>query len=186
MIPSPSPPEPDRHARQPRHRYLAHFRVRFHELDPLGHVNNATYLNFLEQTAIDHAAAGGYDLEHLRRLGGLFIARRHEIDFLRPALAGHWLQVVTWAVALRGARALREYRIRRLDPPPTDDQAPTDRLIPAAPLDIPVDHLVVRARTEWAFVDQATGRPRRIPEELAAAFVLPAPLPGPPSPTSTD
>ncbi len=75
-------------SRQPRHRYLAHFRVRFHELDPLAHVNNAAYVNFLEQAAIDHAAAAGYDLERLRRVGGLFIARRHEIDFLRPVLAG--------------------------------------------------------------------------------------------------
>jgi acyl-CoA thioesterase FadM len=37
-------------------RFLAHVRVRFHDVDALGHVNNAAYLTFLEQAAIDHAA----------------------------------------------------------------------------------------------------------------------------------
>ena len=44
------------------HVYVAHFRVRFSDLDPLGHVNNAVYLNFLEQAAIDHATITGLRL----------------------------------------------------------------------------------------------------------------------------
>jgi acyl-CoA thioester hydrolase len=79
-----------------RHVYLAHFRVRFHEIDPLGHVNNAVYLTYLEQAAIDHAAVAGYDVERLRDLGGVFIARRHEVDYRLPARAGDWLRVTTW------------------------------------------------------------------------------------------
>lgn len=160
----PTPPEG-----RARHLYLAHVRVRFHELDPLGHVNNAAYLNFLEQAAIDHAAAAGYDIGRLRAIGGLFIARRHEVDFLRPAYAGEWLRVVTWPFDMRGARALRAYEIRRLPIGP-DSSPPTDRLID--PTERPTEgDLVVRARTEWAFVDADAGRPRRIPAELAADFL---------------
>ena len=157
-----------------RHVYLAHFRVRFHELDPLGHVNNATYLTYLEQAAIDHAAAGGYDAERLRALGGVFIARRHEIDYLRPARAGDWLRVTTWPVDLHGARAIRAYEIARLTVddlaagPPVDGRHAT-MTAPVADGDV-----LVSARTEWAFVDVVSGRPRRIPGEVIAQFLVSA------------
>ena len=153
------------------HAYLAHFRVRHHQLDPLGHVNNATYLNFLEQAAIDHAAAAGYDVERLRGIDGVFIARRHEIDYLRPALAGDVLRVTTWGVRLEGARAVRAYEIHRLTPADLAAGPPHDRLLPPAAVPVPSGDLLVQARTEWAYVDAATGRPRRIPSELRAAFV---------------
>src|SRR3954471_18487117 len=89
-----------------RHIYLAHFRVRFHELDPLGHVNNAVYLSYLEQAAIDHAAAAGWDAATLRTIGGVFIARRHEITYHRPAAENDRLRVITWPIELAGARAI--------------------------------------------------------------------------------
>lgn len=150
--------------RRPAHVYLAHVRVRHHQLDPLGHVTNAAYLNFLEQAAIDHAAAAGFDAERLRAWGAQFIARRHEIDVLRPALAGDRPQVRTWADDVRGARAVRTYTVYRLPRVPLG--AP-----PAAGVPEPTGELVVRAGTEWAYVDIATGRPRRIlPSKVDAFF----------------
>ena len=154
------------------HVYVAHFRVRHHQLDPLGHVNNATYLNFLEQAAIDHAAAAGFGVERLRELGGVFIARRHEVDYLRPALAGDWLRVLTWAVDLHGARAVRAYQIRLLDPEAAAGP-PRDGLVAPDALPSGSGEVVVQARTEWAFVDAESGRPRRIPSEIRAGFLRP-------------
>ncbi len=153
------------------HVYLAHFRVRHHELDPLGHVNNATYLNYLEQAAIDHAAAAGYDAERLRALGGVFIARRHEVDYLRPARGGDWLRVITWPVELSGARAVRAYEIVRLGAADLAAGPPRDALLAPSAVPPPGSDVVVRARTEWAFVDVTTGRPRRIPPEIRAEFL---------------
>ena len=49
------------------HTYVCWFPVRFSDLDPLGHVNNAVYLNLLEQAAIEHAALSGFAYEDLRR-----------------------------------------------------------------------------------------------------------------------
>jgi acyl-CoA thioesterase FadM len=111
------------------HVYLAHVRIQHHQLDPLGHVNNAPHLNFLEQAAIGHAAVVGYAVERLRAIGGLFIARRYEIDELGPALAGDRLRLLTWAVALRGARALRAYEIHRLPPGSVTAPLPADILL---------------------------------------------------------
>jgi acyl-CoA thioester hydrolase len=151
------------------HGYAAHFRVRHHEMDALGHVNNAVYLNYLEQAGIEHSTALGYDAERLRELGGLFIARRHEIEYLRPALAGDLLQVVTWIGEQRGAQAVREYVLGRLDQRegvPADHFLAPGFALPDAPL--------VRARTHWVWVGVADGRPRRPPPELRAAFQRPA------------
>ncbi len=83
-------------------RFAAYFKVRHHEMDALGHVNNAVYLHYLEQAAIAHSDALGFTIARLAALGGVFIARRHEIDYLRPATAGDTLQVITWAAEMRG------------------------------------------------------------------------------------
>ena len=81
-----------------RHRVV----VRFSDCDPLGHVNNARYLTYLEQTRI-HLWRKQVGLE-LRRAAMLspadsgtsnegFILARTEIDFLAPAHDGDVLEV---------------------------------------------------------------------------------------------
>ena len=152
----------------PHQGYGAYFRVRHHEMDALGHVNNAVYLHYLEQAAIQHSSALGYDTPHLNALGGLFIARRHEIDYLRPAVADDLLQVVTWAAEMTGARALREYAIVR-HPLSDDGSLPADGLL--APGTAPIGEVIVRARTGWVWVGVDDGRPRRIPAPLRADFL---------------
>lgn len=150
-------------------------RVRFHEVDSLGHVNNASYLNYLEQAAIDHATLLGLRLDRLQALGGVFVARRHEIEFLQPAFAGDLLRIVTWLGEPRGARVERSYLVCR-----TEAAASAIRLagsiVPGdgAP---ERDSVVVAAITEWVFVSTA-GQPRRIPPEVVASFRAAAPIAG--------
>ena len=69
----------------PRTHFQTVVTVRFDEFDPLRHVNNAVYLAWLEQAAIDHAGRAGWPEERQRAAGGVFNARRHEIDYLHPA-----------------------------------------------------------------------------------------------------
>src|ERR687893_1531745 len=92
-------------------RFAAYFRVRHYEADALGHVNNAAYLHYLEQAAIEHSAAVGYPLDRYREMSTLFIVRRHEVDYLRPASPGDVLEVITWAAEIRGPRAVRAYEV---------------------------------------------------------------------------
>jgi acyl-CoA thioester hydrolase len=143
------------------------FRVRFHEVDALGHVNNAAYLNYLEQAAIDHATFVGLDLPRLQVFGGVFVARRHEIVFLKPTYAGDLLRVVTWLGEPRGARVNRQYLVFR-EPAATTDVPVRGRLVidSGTPVD---DALAVRATTEWVFANN-DGHPRRIPTEVVKVF----------------
>ena len=129
--------------------YTMRLRVRQYEMDAFGHVNNAVYLNYLEQAATEHAAMLGFPQARLTELGGLFVVRRHEIDYLGAALAGDDLAVTTWPEMLTGARAVRCYEIRNV--------ATGKRLI--------------AARTLWVWVD-LNGRPRAIPRELLEAFAI--------------
>jgi YbgC/YbaW family acyl-CoA thioester hydrolase len=147
--------------------FETHFRVRFHEVDALGHVNNAAYLNYLEQAAIDHATFLGLDLQRLQALGGVFVARRHEVVFLKPTFTGDLLRVVTWLGEPRGARVDRQYLVFRelvsITEVAVAGRAVTWSGMPAE------DTLVAQATTEWVFASNQ-GRPRRIPNEVVGLF----------------
>ena len=58
-------------------RYTVRWAVRQYELDALGHVNNAVYLNWAEQVAIDHVEALGYGREWSVEHGGGWVVREH-------------------------------------------------------------------------------------------------------------
>jgi acyl-CoA thioester hydrolase len=120
-------------------------RVRHHDMDALGHVNNAVYLHYVEEAAIEHSRARGYDEARWRELGGTWIVRRHEIEYRAPAVAGDELVVTTRVLALDRARGTRRTTIER------------DGV------------LLVQATTEWVWIG-LDGRPRRIPPEVIADF----------------
>ena len=154
---------------RPRSAYVLPVRVRFHECDPLGHVNNAVYLNYLEQAAIDHAAEAGWPQSRLEaEVGAVFMAARHELDYLRPAVAGDRLVVVTWPERMGMATALRRYVIRR-----ATEGEPVTGLVEAPDLDaLTAGEAVVRAVTRWALVRLDNGRPVRIPTAVAADLIV--------------
>ena len=123
-------------------------RVRHYEMDALGHVNNAVYQNYLEQAAIEHSESLGFNFELYQELGGVFVMRRVEIDYLRPAVASDTLEITTWLEEIRGTRARRRYEIRKQNK----------------------DDLLVTAEALWVWVDTKTIRPRPIPDVLLSKF----------------
>lgn len=149
--------------------YLSLVRVRFGECDPMGHLNNASYLTYLEQVAFDHAASAGFDrLTLSETTGAMFVVRKHEITYHQPAYEDDWLLISTWATELRGARAYRSYTVSKYSGPRDGWQ---DRAISFA--EMPVisrQDLVISASTEFAFMNVTTGRPTRIPQGLIDAF----------------
>lgn len=140
--------------------------ARFHEADLLGHVNNAVYLHYMEQAAIEHATSLGLTVEASRAFGGVFVARRHDIEFLRSAFPGDVVRVQTWLTEPHGARVTRCYQIFRVDDP---EREPFTGRIPAPEARLASQAALVRATTEWVFMTE-DGRPRRIPEGILALF----------------
>jgi acyl-CoA thioester hydrolase len=124
------------------------FSVAESDLDPIGHVNNIAYVRWIQDVAVAHSAAVGFDYAAYQRLGAIFVVRRHEVDYLRPIGPGQRIVARTWVTDVAGAKCHRHTEIRTLDS----------------------DHPAVRGLTTWVFVSIANGRPTRIPPEVLTAF----------------
>ncbi len=124
-------------------RFTERIPVRQYELDQNGHVNNAVYLNWAEQVAIDHVEALGYGRDWALEHGGGWVVREHQVIYHRPVLYGDVVLVTTLPQKLAGVRGTRRTEIRR-----ESDGA-----------------LVTEATTEWIWV-RTDGRPARVPAEL--------------------
>lgn len=137
--------------RPPAHSYVARLRVRYYEMDALKHVNNAVYLHYLEHAAWEHSEHMGMTWERYAELGGIFVLRRMEIDYLRPAVAGDSVEIATWVQEMNGPRAMRRYQITHAES----------------------GRVLVRALGTWAWIDPDSGRPRLIPREVLEIFAAP-------------
>ena len=120
--------------------------ARAEDIDELGHVNNAAWVRWIQDMATAHWEAGA---PRVHRDAFIWVVNRHEIDYLRAVGPGETVTGRTWvAEAPRGARF--------------------DRIVEFFGDD---GRLRVRAKTTWAILDRATGRPLRIPKEVAAPFL---------------
>src|SRR5690606_17983078 len=61
------------------------------DVDEQGHASNVRILGYMNQAAIAHSDALGYDVARYREVGGIFVVRRHEIDYLASAYEGERL-----------------------------------------------------------------------------------------------
>ena len=115
-------------------------------IDELGHVNNAIWVQWIQQAAIAHFEAAA---DHAHRDPYFWVVTRHEIDYLRAAFEGDRIVARTWVGdAPRGARFDRHVEFTGPD-----------------------GRVCVRARTSWAIIDRASGRPIRVPAEVVAPFL---------------
>jgi acyl-CoA thioester hydrolase len=144
------------------------FHVRYYECDPYGHVNNANYLRYATQAAVEASADVGYDAARYAELGTMWFIREAGLEFLRPVKSGDVLNAKTWVSDFRRVRSRRECELTLAQ---TGETAAT-------------------VYTDWVYLDVRTQQPARIPDSMSAAFLPestpPAsrrePFPEPPSP----
>ena len=129
-------------------RFTSRFAVRQYELDQYGHVNNAVYLNWVEQVATDHVEAMGFGRTWALDHGGAWVVREHHVTYHRPVVHGDVVLVTTLPQRLAGVRGSRRTEIHR-----ESDGA-----------------LVTEVLTEWIWVRASDGRPAKVPAELLEAF----------------
>lgn len=135
------------------HRLLA--RVYYADTDFSGVVYHARYLEFLERGRSDYLRLVG--VRHTELIEGLrgepivWVVRRMEIDFIRPARMDDVLAIETRTLKIAGARIVMAQELRR------------------------GDELLVSAKVEAAIVG-TNGRPRRFPQEWIEAFLPGGPL----------
>jgi acyl-CoA thioester hydrolase len=120
------------------------------DLDRLGHVNNVVYLRYAQDAAVSHWRAA---VPAEVRDGLVWVVRRHEIDYLRPALENDALVAHTWIGQVSGATLERFIEIHR----PGDGE------------------LLIRVRSVWVALDPATMRPRRVSNVIRGYFATSSP-----------
>lgn len=124
------------------------FRVRHYECDPFDEVNYSTYLAYLQETAFDATEAVGFGPAKLQEMGYYWIVHETEIEYFDRFRYGDVVEVTTWVDHFTRVLSHRVYEMRR--------EGTAD--------------VVARAATEWVFVEAASGRPTRIPEDMGKAY----------------
>ena len=115
-------------------------------IDENGHVNNVTYVQWMQDIAVEHyASIGGVEAQGP---DATWVIREHKIEYLLPAFAGEKIEIRTWVENIRRVRSLRKYEfVRKLD-----------------------NKTLVKGETDWVFVDAKTGAPRAVPDEVVSVF----------------
>lgn len=115
------------------------------DLDGLGHANNASTVDLLEEALIAALAERGFPIDRLVGEGRLVRLCTLDVEYLAEARLGTTLECRLWA------------------PPSADDRLVTSVEIRAAAGDRP---LLTQARATWSWRQRADGAPRALPEEL--------------------
>ncbi len=115
------------------------------DIDELGHVNNAVWVQWIQRIATAHWEAVA-PAEH--KAAYVWVVTRHEIDYRASVVAGETVTGETWVEGgPKGARFDRHVRFVGDD-----------------------GRVKLDAVTTWALLDRATGRLLRVRPEIAAPF----------------
>ena len=128
--------------------HARNFRIRYYECDANGHLNNANYLRFMQETATDASTAGGYGEKKYTEMNRYWLIFATQVEYLLPAFTNDTVQVKTWVTDFRRASSRRSYEFTRLE----------------------TNELIARAYTDWIFLNASTHQPSTIPAELGQAF----------------
>ncbi len=115
-------------------------------IDELGHVNNAVWVNWIQDIATAHWSAVA-SAEHQDAYA--WVVTRHEIDYRGNIVAGESVSAETF-----------------IPEPPTG--ARFDRRVDFRNAG---GKVIVSAKTTWAIIDRASGRILRVPKDVAAPFL---------------
>ncbi|REJ78162.1 MAG: acyl-CoA thioesterase [Acidobacteria bacterium] len=111
------------------------FTVKASDLDEQGHVNNVTYLQWVQEVAVAHwLEVSSKEI----RDKYTWVVTRHEIDYKRQAFEGDEIKARTWVGSRTKVTWDRHTQIRR------------------------GEQLLTEARTVWCLIDRLNRRPTRI------------------------
>ena len=135
-----APPPPPRPAR-------ATHQVRVYEIDSLGHVNNAVYLDVVAQAAFEAIEQAGWPLARLVSDGTVPLLTGGDLEYREAARYGDRLETTTWFGSLGDTMNVHQHVARAGDGRP-----------------------VLRASSRWRWVHPLSGEVTAAPDGLVAAL----------------
>lgn len=136
---------------QSPHPFIHAHTVQLDELDFLQHVNNKSYLTWMEQVAWLHSQSVGINHETQKELNRIMVIKEHRMSYHAGGYLGDELLIGTWLGEQKGA-CLRErhYQIIRV----------SDGLT------------LFTATSEFVCVDLKTLRPKPIPKAFIEPYLI--------------
>ena len=117
-------------------------------IDVLGHVNNVVYLSWMQDAATAHIEALGLGLKEYLELKHAMVAVEHHVQYRKAALQGEEIILRTWLNDINALYSFRQYAFYR----------PSDKAV------------LFMGNTQWACIEIATGRPKRISPTFMQAY----------------
>jgi acyl-CoA thioester hydrolase len=119
------------------------FRVQPGDIDAQGHVNNVTYLRWIQDVAVAHWFHAATKEQQDKYA---WVVVRHEIDYKKQAFENEEISATTWVGEWSKVTCERFTEISR------------------------GDDLIVKGRTVWCMLDRETAKPARIASDLIEQF----------------
>lgn len=127
-------------------RFRTTFRARADDIDELDHVNNAVWVDWAQDASMAHWFAAARDCDRDRYVA---MVLKHEVEYRGNIRVDEEVTAVTWVKGSpRGARYTRCVEFTDAD-----------------------GRRLVTATSQWALIDRRSGRPVRVPLEVAAPFL---------------
>jgi acyl-CoA thioester hydrolase len=115
------------------------------DIDFMGHVNNASYLKWVQNAVLDHWRA----LAPAEAVGQhLWVALKHEITYRKPTFLNDEVIATVLLEKVQGARAFYETVIRR------------------------GEEVLAEVKSSWCCVDASTLRPARLARDVIERFFV--------------
>ena len=119
--------------------FTSTFKVKEKDIDTLNHVNNISYLKWVQEVSASH----WYDITTAEIQNQYYwVVLRHEIDYYHPTFLDEKITAVTWIGESDGVKS--------------------DRFVHF----YCKDKLVSRVKTTWCLIDKATKKPTKITAEI--------------------
>ena len=116
------------------------------DIDQMGHVNNATYLKWVQEAVVDYwrsVAPPEAVTKHL------WVALKHEITYVKPTFLQDTVVAEVIAEKVEGARAMFTTVLRR------------------------GEEVLSEIKSSWCCLDAATQRPARLARDVVRRFLPP-------------
>ena len=123
--------------------YTYNLTVKALDIDALNHVNNVIYLQWINDISILHWNSLSNESINKKYI---WVASRHEIDYIKPAFLGEKITINTWIETLEGVKSIRKVEILRNNV------------------------LLAKSKTTWVLLNAKTQRLARIPTEILDIF----------------
>lgn len=124
------------------------FVIRNYECDAYGHLNNANYVRFMQESALSASADVGWTTDRYIQSGYQWVVRETNVEYLQSATFGDTVRVKTWVDDFRRVRSRRMYEFSNAN----------------------TGEMIARANTDWIYTHVETRRPSRIPDDIILAY----------------